>query len=148
MECWRRKMSDIVSSIPFLNNAQQGKNSIWRYLITILLSLIIASFVAGAFLGIFIVIWVLLFKPSFNVDFIYQLLSDPLFLIFLVGLSFSISYLFLYLCVRFLHKKNFISIINIGNKVRWTKIGIGALVWLGIIVILDFVSYINRSCKF
>lgn len=141
-------MSNFVSSIPFLNNSLQGKNSIWRYLITIFLSLIVPSFVAGAFLAIFILIWVLLFKQSFSVDIVYQLLSDPLFLIFLVFLSFSISYLFLYLCVRFIHEKNFISIINTGNKVRWKKIGIGALAWLGIIVILDFISYLIDPTSF
>ena len=138
----RRKMPDIVSNIPFLNNVKQGNNSIWRYLITIILSLIVASLVAGAFLAIFIVIWVLLFKQGLNVEvFLNQLLKDPLFLIVMVGLSFSISYLFLYLCVRFIHKKTFISIINTGNKVRWKKIGIGAVAWLGIIVILDIISY-------
>ena len=141
-------MSNFVSTIPFLNNARQGKNSIWRYLITIFLALIVASFVAGAFLAIFILIWVLLFKQSFNVDIFYQLLSDPLFLIFLLFLSFSISYLFLYLCVRFIHEKNFISIINTGNKVRWKKIGIGALAWLGIIVILDVISYLIDPTSF
>ena len=139
----RRKMPDIVSNIPFLNNAKQGNNSIWRYLITIIISLFVASLVAGAFLAIFIVIWVLLFKQGLNVEvFLNQLLKDPLFLIVMVGLSFSISYLFLYLCVRFIHKKTFISIINTGNKVRWKKIGIGALAWLGIIVILDIISYL------
>jgi uncharacterized protein len=139
----RRKMPDIVSNIPFLNNAKHGNNSILRYLITIILSLIVASLVAGAFLAIFIVIWVLLFKQGLNVEvFLNQLLKDPLFLIVMVGLSFSISYLFLYLCVRFIHKKTFISIINTGNKVRWKKIGIGALAWLGIIVILDIISYL------
>lgn len=139
----RRKMPDIVSNIPFLNNAKQGNNSILRYLITIILSLIVASLVAGAFLAIFIVIWVLLFKQGLNVEvFLNQLLKDPLFLIVMVGLSFSISYLFLYLCVRFIHKKTFISIINTGNKVRWKKIGIGAVAWLGIIVILDIISYL------
>ncbi|HSO25911.1 MAG TPA: type II CAAX endopeptidase family protein, partial [Methanobacteriaceae archaeon] len=136
-------MPDIVSNIPFLNNAKQGNNSIWRYLITIIISLFVASLVAGAFLAIFIVIWVLLFKQGLNVEFfLNQLLKDPLFLIVMVGLSFSISYLFLYLCVRFIHKKTFISIINTGNKVRWKKIGIGALAWLGIIVILDIISYL------
>lgn len=135
-------MSDIFSSIPFLNNAKQGKNSIWRYLITIVLSIGVASLVAGVFLAIFIIMWVLLFKPGLSVNIINQLLQDPLFLIFLVGLSFSISYLFLYLCLRFIHKKNFISIINTGNKIRWNRIGVGAAAWLGIIVILDIISYI------
>jgi membrane protease YdiL (CAAX protease family) len=136
-------MQDIVSNIPFLNNAKKGNNSILRYLITIILSLFVSSLVAGAFLAIFIVIWVLLFKQGLNVEgLINQILKDPLFLIVMVGLSFSISYLFLYLCVRFIHKKTFISIINTGNKVRWKKIGIGALAWLGIIVILDIISYL------
>jgi membrane protease YdiL (CAAX protease family) len=50
--------------------------------------------------------------------------------------------------VRFIHEKNFISIINTGNKVRWKKIGIGALAWLGIIVILDFISYLIDPTSF
>ena len=121
---------------------KRGKNNWWRYLITIILSLLIASVVAGALLGVFIVIGILIFKQSFNVDLIYQLLEEPTFLIFLVGLSFSISFIFLYLCTRFLHKKEFISLINTKNKVRWNRIAKGAGVWLIIIAAFDLVSYL------
>ena len=121
---------------------KRGKNNWWRYLITIILSLLIASVVAGALLGVFIVIGILIFKQSFNVDLIYQLLEEPTFLIFLVGLSFSISFIFLYLCNRFLHKKEFISLINTKNKVRWNRIAKGAGVWLIIIAAFDLVSYL------
>lgn len=130
------------SNILFLDNAKRGKNNWWRYLITIILSLFIASVVAGALLGVFIVIGILIFKQSFNVDLIYQLLEEPTFLIFLVGLSFSISFIFLYLCNRFLHKKEFISLINTKNKVRWNRIAKGAGVWLIIIAAFDLVSYL------
>ena len=130
------------SNILFLDNAKRGKNNWWRYLITIILSLLIASVVAGALLGVFIVIGILIFKQSFNVDLIYQLLEEPTFLIFLVGLSFSISFIFLYLCTRFLHKKEFISLINTKNKVRWNRIAKGAGVWLIIIAAFDLVSYL------
>jgi hypothetical protein len=130
------------SNILFLDNAKLGKNNWWRYLITIILSLLIASVVAGALLGVFIVIGILIFKQSFNVDLIYQLLEEPTFLIFLVGLSFSISFIFLYLCTRILHKKEFISLINIKNKVRWNRIAKGAGAWLIIIGAFDLVSYL------
>lgn len=130
------------SNILFLDNAKRGKNNWWRYLITIILSLLIASVVAGALLGVFIVIGILIFKQSFNVDLIYQLLEEPTFLIFLVGLSFSISFIFLYLCTRFLHKKEFISLINTKNKVRWNRIAKGAGAWLIIIAAFDLVSYL------
>lgn len=130
------------SNILFLDNAKRGKNNWWRYLITIILSLLIASVVAGALLGVFIVIGIFIFKQSFNVDLIYQLLEEPTFLIFLVGLSFSISFIFLYLCTRFLHKKEFISLINTKNKVRWNRIAKGAGAWLIIIAAFDLVSYL------
>jgi hypothetical protein len=130
------------SNILFLDNAKRGKNNWWRYLITIILSLLIASVVAGALLGVFIVIGILIFKQSFNVDLIYQLLEEPTFLIFLVGLSFSISFIFLYLCTRILHKKEFISLINTKNKVRWNRIAKGAGAWLIIIAVFDLVSYL------
>lgn len=130
------------SNILFLDNAKRGKNNWWRYLITIILSLLIASVVAGALLGVFIVIGIFIFKQSFNVNLIYQLLEEPTFLIFLVGLSFSISFIFLYLCTRFLHKKEFISLINTKNKVRWNRIAKGAGAWLIIIAAFDLVSYL------
>ncbi|MDP1553180.1 MAG: type II CAAX endopeptidase family protein [Methanobacteriaceae archaeon] len=129
------------SNILFLDNAKLGKNNWWRYLITIILSLLIASVVAGALLGVFIVIGILIFKQSFNVDLIYQLLEEPIFLIFLVGLSFSISFIFLYLCTSILHKKEFISLINTKNKVRWNRIAKGAGAWLFIIAAFDLLSY-------
>ena len=78
---WRRKMSDFISNIPFLNNAKSGKNSIWRYLITIILCLGVASLVAGALLGALIVIWAVFNQAAFHQNFdtaiIYQLLSRP-----------------------------------------------------------------------
>jgi len=139
-------MSDFISNIPFLNNAKSGKNSIWRYLITIILCLGVASLVAGALLGVLIVAWAVFNQAAFHQNFdtaiIYQLLSDPIFLIFLVGLSFSLSFLFLGLSLKVLHKKKFISVINTENKVRWSRIGKGAIYWFAILLVLDLISYL------
>jgi hypothetical protein len=139
-------MSDFISNIPFLNNAKSGKNSIWRYLITIVLCLGVASLVAGALLGVLIVAWVLfnqaVLHQNFDTAIIYQLLANPIFLIFLVGLSFSMSFFFLGLSLKVLHKKKFISVINTGNKVRWSRIGKGAIYWLLILAVLDLISYL------
>jgi uncharacterized protein len=139
-------MSDFISNIPFLNNAKSGKNSIWRYLITIILCLGVASLVAGALLGVLIVAWAVFNQAAFHQNFdtaiIYQLLSDPIFLIFLVGLSFSLSYFFLGLSLKVFHEKKFISVINTGNKVRWSRIGKGAIYWFAILLVLDLISYL------
>ncbi|PKL66812.1 MAG: CPBP family intramembrane metalloprotease [Methanobacteriales archaeon HGW-Methanobacteriales-1] len=139
-------MSDFISNIPFLNNAKSGKNSIWRYLITMFLSLFVASLVAGVLLGALIVIWAIFnqtaLHQNFDMGIIYQLLQNPIFLIFLVGLSFSLSFFFLGLSLKVLHKKKFISVINTGNKVRWSRIGKGAIYWFVILAALDLISYI------
>ena len=142
----RRNMSDFISNIPFLNNAKSGKNSIWRYLATIILSLFLASLVAGALLGALIVAWALfnqiVLHQNFDTAIIYQLLQNPVFLIFLVGLSFSMSFFFLGLSLKVFHKKKFMSVINTGNKVRWSRIGKGAIYWFAIILVLDLISYL------
>ncbi len=143
---WRRKMSDFISNIPFLNNAKSGKNSIWRYLTTIILCLGVASLVAGALLGVLIVVWAVFNQAAFNQNFdtaiIYQLLANPIFIIFLVGLSFSLSFFFLGLSLKVLQKKKLISVINTRNKVRWSRIGKGAIYWFAILLVLDLISYL------
>lgn len=105
-----------------------------------------ASLVAGALLGVLIVAWVLfnqaVLHQNFDTAIIYQLLANPIFLIFLVGLSFSMSFFFLGLSLKVLHKKKFISVINTGNKVRWSRIGKGAIYWLLILAVLDLISYL------
>lgn len=139
-------MSDFISNIPFLNNAKSGKNSIWRYLTTIILCLGVASLVAGALLGVLIVVWAVFNQAAFNQNFdtgiIYQLLANPIFIIFLVGLSFSLSFFFLGLSLKVFHKKKFISVINTRNKVRWNRIGKGAIYWFAILLVLDLISYL------
>ena len=56
-----------MSSIPFLENASEGKNNWWRYLLTVIVSLVGGSLVAG-------IAWQCLsFIPFFIIQTEYQI---------------------------------------------------------------------------
>lgn len=144
-----------MSNMPFLNNVHQGKNNWWRYLITVIVTLVISSVVAGVFLGFFLGVILIFFNHNVNVaTLLYQLsstnalMNSPMLFLVMVALAYALAFFFLYLCLRVIHKRNFISIINIGKKVRWKQILKGACLWLALMVIVDVISYIINPGEF
>ncbi|MCK9151514.1 CPBP family intramembrane glutamic endopeptidase [Methanobacterium alcaliphilum] len=138
-----------MSNIPFLDSAHHGKNSWWRYLITIILTLAVAPVVAGAIIGFLLALVIMFFSQNMDVSILlYQLsstdalMNSPLLFLVLVAIAYALAFFFLYLALRVLHKREFISIINIYKKVRWNKIIKGAGLWFFLMVIADLISYL------
>lgn len=119
-----------MSRIPFLDNVYQGKNDWWRYALTIIL-----TWGVPQLLGIAIValdIFYSLFHGNFPINPL-DIISNPLISIAFVGLTAVISVTFLYIGVRFIHRRKFISIINTDSKFSWRRLLKGGIVWLSIL---------------
>ncbi|OPX59774.1 MAG: CAAX amino terminal protease self- immunity [Methanobacterium sp. PtaB.Bin024] len=127
-----------MSSIPFLENASEGENSWWRYLLTVVISLGGGTLLAGIALLVVLILYAgfLSFQGVSNItQVITSLISNPFTLIILVGVSYSLSFILFYICLRFLHHKKFLSVINTLNRLRWKLLLKGLIVW-GLILFL------------
>jgi membrane protease YdiL (CAAX protease family) len=127
-----------MSRITFLDNAAQGKNNWWRYLLTIIL-------VWGlGFTGIFIIsLAYSVYLIITGVNQISQLESTLLnsyFFLVITGIFFIIMISMLYVSTRFIHKRNFISLVNTDSKFDFRRFLKGAVVWSVIMLIFVLVS--------
>jgi len=132
-------MSSSISSISFLENASEGKNNWWRYLLTVILSLVGGSFVAGLVLGLFLVFLSVFASGGISniANFIESAMNSPFTLVILVGISYSISFFLFYICLRFLQHKHLLKIINTVSGLRWKLLFKGLILWALILFILS-----------
>jgi membrane protease YdiL (CAAX protease family) len=134
-----------MSDINFLDNAVQGKNSWVRYFLTIVISLIGGTFASLLFIVLFMIIYFLSSGIS-GLEVQTNILNyNPLLILVLVGISYGIYSLLFYLCIRFIHKKKFLSLINTGKNIKWNRILKGAGLWAGIMVIFTLMSLIFQD---
>jgi membrane protease YdiL (CAAX protease family) len=125
-----------------LYNAESGKNNWWRYLITITATWGVQALAAIGIVVLFVVL--LIMQNGINTTSldILSLQSNSLFLITLTLVGFALSYLFFYLCVRVIHHRRFISLINTKSRINWIRILKGAVIWLSILGILTLISFL------
>lgn len=143
--CGRRLGDQAYNGPRFLFNAREGNNSLWRYILTIILTLGVSSILTGIILGIFLGIILLL---SHRTSDIFNMLSNPFYLLIIAGMVFFVAYIFLYLSVRFLHNRSFKSLINTGREIDWKRIMRGAVVWFSILSIFDIIYFIVSPGSF
>jgi len=137
-------MSSLNSSISFLENASEGKNNWWRYLLTVIVSLVGGSLLAGIILGMVLAVVSIFFAGEVSniYPFIQSTISNPIFLVVLVGISYTISVFLFYICLRFVHHKKFLSVINTVSGLRWKLLLKGLVLWALILFILSLPSLI------
>ena len=124
-----------MSRITFLDNASGSKNSWWRYLLTIILTWPVPMAVTAViFIPVFMILSIIALATNTS-DLSYAIASNPLFELVLTGISAALSILFLYLCIEFVHKRKFISLINTACRVDWKRILKGAGIWFAILTI-------------
>ncbi len=133
-----------MSKISFLDNVYNGKNSRGTYLLTILITLI-----GGTFASIlFLILFMLYYFSSLSTTGLgteLNILNNPFIVLIFVGVSYWVFALLFYLCIRFIHKKNFICLINTGKNIKWARILKGAGLWGGILAIFTLISYLFDS---
>jgi uncharacterized protein len=138
-----------MSNIRFLDNVSNGKNTRLSYLLTILITVIGGTLASILILVLFMVLYFFNLGTR-GIDTGIDILNNPLLVLIFIGVSYWIFAFLFYLCIRFIHKKNIIKLINTGKNVKWVKILKGAGLWGGILAIFTLISYIfdNSSLSF
>ena len=138
-----------MSKISFLDNVNNGKNTSGSYLLTILITVIGGTFASVLFLVLFMILYFSSLRTT-GMGLEINILNNPLIILIFIGVSYWVFALLFYLCIRFIHKKNIINLINTGKNVRWFRILKGAGLWGGILAIFTLASYIynNSSLSF
>ena len=104
---------------PFLEQAHQGRNEFWRYLVTTISTIGVAITVQ-----IILVVAAIILGNTTNIE---SLPSLFLFLIVMIPFPFSLAALWGGLGL--LHKRPLMSIINPAGKIAWKRVFLSALVW-------------------
>lgn len=133
-----------MSNIEFLNNAHQGKNTPMSYFMTIVITILGGSVAAIIFIILLLLLYV--FIPGINAQTqLYDIGNNSFIILALVGLVYALYALLFYLCIRFIHKKQFHILINTGKTIKWKKIGWGAVLWTGILGFFMVISLIFQG---
>ncbi|HIH64948.1 MAG TPA: CPBP family intramembrane metalloprotease [Methanothermobacter thermautotrophicus] len=122
----------------FLNNVYLGRNDAWRYMMTVFMSFVASNVGAGLIVGV-IVAAILLLKGDAGAVGDISAFSGPTLLI-MVAIGFSASMFFLYVGLKFIHRRDFISAVNSRGYLDWRRILRGAGAWFLIVGVLDLVS--------
>ena len=122
----------------YLDIARQGKNNWWRYLLG---TIIIAFFwlVIGS-----IVLAIFLFSPSINNGLNpSEFLRKPSISAYLIiNLQFIFFLLGIFLAIRWLHKRQFLTLVSADAAIKWKRFFQGFAVWFLIQSILFGIAYI------
>ena len=149
---------------PFLNNVKEGENNWWRYLLTIFSSWIVSNIIAVTFF-MFIVVFYFVFSGNLNLNAVLNTItnyeSNPTLFFLLIFLSFAISTIILLIFVKFIHKRNLMSLVNTSKgkeisgktiswfkRIRWNRIVKGGLLWLIFLSISQIIIYFYSPNSF
>lgn len=119
--------------ITFLNNTADGKNDWWRYFFTIVLLLAGGKLLAFILPVIISIMFNLTVYGFINVDNLNTTLSNPFFVLSIVGVVYTILLSIFYLCIRVVHGRKLISLINTVSRIDWHRILKGGLLWFVIL---------------
>lgn|GEM_PF-250653 len=130
-------VSDRMDRITFLDNAHQGKNNWWRYLLTS----------AATWMGPFILLLIILIPliivnhqgMDIDPDKVVNTINPLIFMIML-GVYYTLSFVIFYVCSRFIHHKTIISMINTVSHFNWRRMLKGAGLWsliMGVSLVVD-----------
>ena len=133
-----------MSNIRFLDNAVHGKNNWVSYLLTIGITVIGGILASIALIVLFMLVYFLSIKTA-PVNIQFNILNNAMIILILVGISYGIITLLFYLCIKFIHKKQFISLINIGKNINMNRIFKGAGLWAGIMTLFTLTSIIYNK---
>ena len=126
----------------FIQKGFIGKNNTWRYLLTITLVFIgiqLASIPLGVVAFFQVDGDMEKFIEAGETTFMEIGINSSLFL-FLMIFTFMIALLVLFLCVKYMHKKKFVSIVTSRVKIDWKRVFYAFMLWGSISVFSIFVG--------
>ena len=126
----------------FIEQAYKGKNDWWMYVLTF-----VSMFVAIQFASIPLILAgyfavdgdMTKFQEGASSNFMDSGINSNLFLALMI-FTFMIALWVLYLFVKYVHKRNFKSIITSRTKIDWKRFWFAFALWGGIVVIISFIG--------
>jgi len=120
-----------MSRLPFLDNVYPGENNFWRYFFTIIL-IWGAPIILGIMIGIFFMTYLLTqgFDASYLVE---NFTSNPLIFMLFIAITYVISFFFLYIGVRYIHQRKFLSLVTTESRFNWKRFWKGGLAWFALL---------------
>lgn len=126
----------------FIQKGFLGDTSVWFYILTIVL-----VFVGIQFAGIPLILAAFFtvdgdlqkFQEGALTNFMEIGMDSNLYL-FLMIFTFMIAILVLFLCVKYLHKRAFVSIITVREKIDWKRVFFAFALWGGISIVTICIS--------
>ena len=132
----------------FFQSVYKGENDLWRYVLTVVGVLVALLFIGQ--IPLTIPIMQAYLRGDILLEDVENFQSNPDFSkvgldqnigIFLLLFSFVIALVALYLFVRFLHKRPFLSLVNYSEKINWNKVGFAFGLWFLIGLIPEVINY-------
>ncbi|KXZ16558.1 type II CAAX endopeptidase family protein [Bacillus nakamurai] len=124
----------------------EGKNSVWRYLLSLLL--IVGLFFFGSIVTVFFMFFSTIVNPSLTMDWDEAVLSDPLVAFYLEHIVYFIVIPGMWLAVRFILKRRFLSLITPNQALNWKKIIFGFSTYFILMIIAELIDFTINSESF
>jgi membrane protease YdiL (CAAX protease family) len=127
----------------FLALAQSGKNQWWRYLFGIII--ILVSWQGIGSIPFISLVFLLqndkIPETKINPQTLQLEGGAPLLLYLVINFSFVCFLISLYIAVRFIHQRDFITLITPNNKVNWYRVIQGFGIWIFILAVSSMIDY-------
>jgi|WetSurMetagenome_2_1015567.scaffolds.fasta_scaffold109903_2 uncharacterized protein len=116
----------------FLEKALEGKNNLWRYVLT--LTLVIILNIGSTVILIFIA-----FFYTGTLDFLKW---PPNIMIIVAMVPFGFSSFGLWVGLKYLHKRSWAGLINPLGRMRWGRLWLSFLIWFALSGLSDFIIWL------
>lgn len=134
----------------YLSLASQGKNAWWRYCISIILILFFWQIIGIIPLGILASVLATDQNPAtqFNLKTSQFEGVEPLLPYLVVNFLFTTLLAGLYIAVRFLHQRRFITLVTPNDRVRWKRVFQGFGLYFLLISVISVMSWVLSPSEF
>jgi uncharacterized protein len=126
----------------YLDAAHHGKNSVWRYIISIGMIMVTGLIIGSLPLLVVVLVLMLDGNPAtgMNRDTGMLIGVDPLLTFPLFMASFIAFFLGINLAVTQIHRRPLVTLITPGRPVDWSRVLQGALAWAALVAVIGLVE--------
>ncbi len=134
----------------YLQQALKGQNQWWRYFLSICVIIFFWQLLGSIPAVILVLKMTTDDDPNteFNPDTLQFAGVDPIISYLVLSFSFVALLAGLYIAVRYIHQRAFLSLINPLERINWLRLLQGFAVYMGLMVILSIVSYVSDPSNY
>ena len=128
----------------FLDQVRLGQTEWYRYFVGFVLTLFF-WFILGSLFVVMTIVWTMIDgNPETAVNLETGLVTglDPIINYIALNLSFGMLIVGLFITVRFIHGRPFLSIITPAKRLNWQRLGQGFGLWLLLVTLASGVEYL------